>query len=251
MLTGLVSVTFRDLSVDEIIDLCVKTGLDGVEWGSDVHVPVGDLELAREVGKKCSDHGLRVLSYGSYYRGGDICEFHDVLATAKALGAPIIRIWAGYHVTLDDISDQDFATLVSNIKEAARLAKKEGIDLGFEYHRRTLTQTKEGALRLLQAVDMDNVYTYWQPNPDVSFEEQLAEIDLLTPWLAHYHVFAWEAGNVAYPLAHAQEKWRTYIEHGAKSAYPHAMMLEFVKDGREEQFMDDAHTLIHDILRKA
>ncbi len=44
--TGLCSITFRSLSVDAIIELATKARLDGIEWGSDVHVPPGDLELA-------------------------------------------------------------------------------------------------------------------------------------------------------------------------------------------------------------
>ena len=39
---GLCSITFRSLDVATIIDLAVSAGLDGIEWGADVHVPVGD-----------------------------------------------------------------------------------------------------------------------------------------------------------------------------------------------------------------
>lgn len=250
MLTGLTSVTFRDLSVDEIIDLCVNSGLDGIEWGSDVHLPVGDLALANEVADQCAKHGLRILSYGSYYRGGDVEEFYDVLKTAKALKTDMIRIWAGYHVDPDQISDEEFDILVSNVKKAAAAAKEEGICIGFEYHRRTMTQTKEGARRLLNALDLDNIYTYWQPNPDITFEEQLAEIDELQSRLAHYHVFAWEEGNVRYPLSHAIKKWQAYIAHGEKAPYHQkaAAILEFVRGDCTEQCKKDAATLKHDIL---
>lgn len=250
MLTGLTSVTFRDRSVDEIIDLCEKAGLDGIEWGSDVHVPLGNPAFASEVADKCAKRGLRILSYGSYYRGSDVSEFYDVLETAKALKTDMIRIWAGYHVDPDEISDTEFTILADNITKAAMAAKQEGIAIGFEYHRRTMTQNKEGALRLLNAVNLDNVYTYWQPNPDISYEAQLAEIDALQPRLAHYHVFAWEANNVRYPLSHAIAKWKAYLAHGVTAPYHEkaAAILEFVKDDCMAQFMEDAATLKHDIL---
>ena len=48
MLTGgLVSITFRDLEANEIIDLVKKSGLTAIEWGGDVHVPHGDFNRAR------------------------------------------------------------------------------------------------------------------------------------------------------------------------------------------------------------
>ena len=47
--TGLVSITFREKSPEEIVGLVVEAGLDGIEWGGDVHVPHGDLAKAREV----------------------------------------------------------------------------------------------------------------------------------------------------------------------------------------------------------
>ena len=194
MLTGLTSVTFRQLTVDEIIDLTAQAGLDGIEWGGDVHVPPASPELAAQVAEKCRQKGLKVLSYGSYYRGSDPAEFAGVLETAKALGAPVIRIWTGTTAP-HETSDEAFETLAANIRAAAAMAAKEGIQLAFEFHRRTMTQTKEGALRLLEAVPDANVFTYWQPNPDVTFEEQLAEIDAICPRLSHLHVFFWGPGN--------------------------------------------------------
>jgi len=58
--TGLVSVTFRKLSPTQIVNPVSKVGLQGIEWGGDIHVPTGDIYKAREVLKikdnKKSDH---------------------------------------------------------------------------------------------------------------------------------------------------------------------------------------------------
>ena len=43
---GLTSVTFRQLTADQIITLARETGCTGIEWGSDVHVPANRLDLA-------------------------------------------------------------------------------------------------------------------------------------------------------------------------------------------------------------
>ena len=70
--TGLVSVTFRKLSPEEIIKLVSQSGLDGIEWGGDIHVPHGDVKKARDIAQITKDEGLIVASYGSYYSLG--CE---------------------------------------------------------------------------------------------------------------------------------------------------------------------------------
>ena len=66
--TGLLSVTFRSLPFERIIDLTVQAGLDGIEWGGDVHVPPGELKLAERIGQAARGAGLVNFSYGSYWR---------------------------------------------------------------------------------------------------------------------------------------------------------------------------------------
>src|SRR4051812_33893599 len=94
---GLVSVTFRQLSPPQIVDLAHKAQLQTIEWGADIHVPAGDLVRAREVRGMTVDAGLSITSYGSYFRAGedDPADFSPVLESAQALGALSIRIWAG------------------------------------------------------------------------------------------------------------------------------------------------------------
>ncbi|MGC4030327.1 MAG: hypothetical protein QM754_01080 [Tepidisphaeraceae bacterium] len=95
--TGLVSVTFRQRSVAQIISDVAKAGLQAIEWGGDVHVPPGDLPHAAEVRRQTAEAGLAVSSYGSYYNATkDPADLAGrVLATAAELGAPTVRMWAG------------------------------------------------------------------------------------------------------------------------------------------------------------
>ena len=98
MESGIASVSFRSKSVEEIIAASAAAGLDGIEWGSDVHVPAGNITLAREVRRKTEAAGLKVLSYGSYYRLGAQAaedEFSRVLASAAELGVQNVRVWGG------------------------------------------------------------------------------------------------------------------------------------------------------------
>ncbi len=63
--SGLVSVTFRQLTPSAIITLVTRAGLDGIEWGGDVHVPHGDLVRARQVRQQTIQAGLQSAAYGS------------------------------------------------------------------------------------------------------------------------------------------------------------------------------------------
>ena len=83
---GVVSVTFRKKTPEEVIDIVKKAGLTHIEWGGDVHVPHGDVETAKRVGELTRAAGLTVSSYGSYFKDPEAdLQFEDVLASAVAL----------------------------------------------------------------------------------------------------------------------------------------------------------------------
>ena len=131
--TGLCSITFRQLSVEEIIKLVKEASLDGIEWGGDVHVPHGDFKKANEVAANCRDAGIEISSYGSYYRSEakDSPSFRAVAETAKALGAPMIRIWAG-DLGSDNASDADRRKEVDDLIKCAEIASELKVKIGLE-----------------------------------------------------------------------------------------------------------------------
>lgn len=44
---GLVSISFRNRTAEEIIEAVKNAGLNAIEWGGDVHVPHGNVSRAR------------------------------------------------------------------------------------------------------------------------------------------------------------------------------------------------------------
>ena len=152
--TGLVSVTFRQKSVEEIAALTAEAGLSGVEWGGDVHVPPGDREAARRAAQLTRQAGLEVLSYGSYYRCQPGEDFTPVLESALALGAPRIRVWAGTK-PWEEASPQEreaqTAQMVGCVEELAGLALDYGVSLVMEEYDNELSPiaTMEGVRRFL------------------------------------------------------------------------------------------------------
>jgi len=255
--TGLVSITFRQLSPREIIALVAQAGLAGIEWGGDIHVPHGNVAVAREVHQMTADAGLKVAAYGSYYRAGcsgeGLPNFDAVLDTAVALGAPLIRLWSGNQPSAK--ADTKWrAHVVKDTQRAADMAASEGLDISFEYHGGTLTDRPESALDFLTAVDRPNVKAYWQPDVGVTAADRVAALDAVLPWVSNIHVFQWElvdAAVVRFPLAKGADEWHTYLSMLAATGRDHYSLIEFVEDNRPEQFLDDARALKSMIARAA
>ncbi len=161
--TGLVSVTFRKLTASAVINMVKEAGLDGIEWGGDIHVPPEDLENAARVRRQTLDAGLKIAAYGSYYRlGANQASFGPILETALALEATTIRVWAG---TVGSVNAGAAAWqgVISDGEKIADMAATAGVSISLEFHPDTLTDTPQSTLRLLRAIDRPNVFSYWQP----------------------------------------------------------------------------------------
>jgi sugar phosphate isomerase/epimerase len=242
--TGLVSITFRQLTPKEIVALVKQSGLQGIEWGGDVHVPHGNIKCAGEILKMTEDSGLRVASYGSYYEVGceeDTNAFGHILETAVALHAPNIRVWAGDKGS-KEADEAWWNKVVDESRRIAATAEKAGITVSFEYHGGTLTDSFESAYRLLKDIGSENIRSYWQPLDGIDFKERLHELEQIMPWLSNIHAYSWESRN-RLPLADKAEDWRKYLEAAKKAKGDLYCLLEHMKDDSPDQFLRDAETL--------
>lgn len=248
MKTGLASVTFRKLAPAEIVKLAAQAGLDGIEWGGDAHVPPGDLEAARTVRDMTARAGLAVASYGSYYRAGKSAGeglvFETVLATARALGAPIVRAWAGTQASAE-VSPESRAALAAELRRLGDAARAEGILVALEFHSRTLTDTAESAAQLMRETEHPHVRLYWQPPVGRAGDECCADLRRLAGYLTHLHVQSHDPiSRARQSLAAGAPAWRRYLEIAAASpAARHYALLEFVAGGTMQQFLEDAAVL--------
>ena len=250
--TGLVSVSFREVSPEAIIELCVTNGLQGIEWGGDIHVPAGDVARAREVGELTRQAGLEVMAYGSYYRVGTYGEeaetqFAAVLASTKALRTPRIRVWAG-KTSPEETDEARYAAIVADTKRICDAAAGDGIEIVFECHNGTLTQEYHTTLRYLKDVDRPNAKMYWQPNQFRDEAYNLEALSALMPWVTNLHTFHW-IGKEKFPLRQGSAIWRRYLDvvRSAQTddAVPreHGFLLEFMPDGRPESLPEEAAAL--------
>jgi sugar phosphate isomerase/epimerase len=243
--TGLLSVTFRRLPAERVVELAAEAGLDALEWGGDVHVPPGDPQRAEAVRRMTLDAGLAVAAYGSYYRVGvgeqPAGTFEGVLETALALGAPTIRVWAG-NVGSQAADAGVRARVVEESRRIAELAARAGVSISYEYHDNTLTDTAESAVRLLEEVGHPNVYTLWQPTIGAAVEDNVLALRRIRHRLANVHVFHWE-GREHMPLSAGRDAWRRYLAEIAAVPGDRYVMLEFVRNGDPAQFREDAAEL--------
>ncbi|MFB9907046.1 sugar phosphate isomerase/epimerase family protein [Allokutzneria oryzae] len=242
---GLVSVTFRQLSVPEIVRLTADTGLKAVTWGGDVHVPVGDLAAAERARTLTADAGLVVEGYGSYYKAGDSdpASFADALRTAVALGAPTIRVWAGVAGSAD-IDPRQRDAVTEDLRRCAELAAVHGVRVAVEYHVETLTDDIDSATRLFD--DVDALVPYWQPKETPEVDACLKEVRSLLPRLRTVHAFSWgpDGFTERLPLAARADLWRPVLAELGSDDQDRFVLLEFVVEDSLEAFRADASALL-------
>ncbi len=245
---GLVTITFRKLTPQQVVDSAAAAGLAGIEWGGDVHVPHGNLARAAEVRKLTADAGLTVTAYGSYYMAGvsenEGLAFEQVLDTARELGAPLIRVWAGKKGSAE-IDAACRASVVADCQRVAALAAQAGIVVASEYHGGTLTDTDVSTAAFLSEVPHDNFRSYWQPRSGISVPQSIKGLQEVLPRLAHLHVFHWWPDHShRRPLAEGSDGWLRYLKLAATIPGDRFAMLEFVPHDDPAILATEAATLI-------
>ncbi len=256
---GLVSVSFRQLTPEEILVRMTACGLDSIEWGGDVHVPAGDIATATRVRALSEAARVRIHAYGSYYRIGasDPADFAAVAASAEALDAPIIRVWA-YTQNRPAVDHDTYARIVSDARRICDTAPDRLICM--ECHHGTLTEDYTTALDFIRAVARPNLRTYFQPNQFRDLAYNLAAARALAHLCHGVHTFSW-SGNQKFPLDTPPHDayWAAYIAaireplresqreparpaHSAPDPAPE-FLLEFMHDGRPESLPAAAATL--------
>ncbi len=237
MKNGLVSVSFRDKTPEEIAAAAGSCGLYYIEWGGDIHLPPGDVKRAEKMAALSEKNGLCPLSYGSYYKLGTGSRFEPVLLTASALGAGIIRIWGGERPSAE-LSRAERLQLAKEASVCAAMALKQGITVALECHAGTVTDSYESAVDFLKTVGAENFKTYWQPDHRRDIEYNKDAIVALGPYICAVHVFNWDNGR-RFPLSAGSKSWRQYL-----SLLPKApLLLEFMPNDSLDELSSEAAAL--------
>lgn len=235
---GLVSISFRHLTPEQVLMHSVKSGIGYIEWGSDSHLPETDLENAKKIAEMTRQNGIEMVSYGSYYKLGKGMDIVPYLETAKVLGVKIIRIWAGFRGS-EKVTAEERAALVQEAKDICKVAQSYDLTLCFEYHPNTLTDNYRSALQLMQEVNLPNCRLYWQPNFKKSQEENVAALKAVLPYVDIIHVFYWSAQMDQLPLAGGLSVWKEFLQI-AKEKDHIQYLLEFVPEDHEKHLPEES-----------
>ena len=91
----------------------------------------------------------------------------------------------------------------------------------------------------MKEIDSPNFRMYWQPNPDISLEDNLDYIRTLDPYITHIHVFNWTADQ-RHPLYTGIDTWKNYL---SELSGDHHLLLEFMPDDRIQSLESEAGAL--------
>ena len=238
--TGLVSISFRNLSAEEIIRLTKESGLAAIEWGSDVHAQKDDIRELWRIREQMDNAGLYTSSYGTYFRVGENSpdELCDYLSAANILGTKILRLWCG-RKNYEDMTEAERQWIIEESKRAADIAERAGVTFCMECHNNTFTSCSEGALRLMNSVNSGAFGMYWQPSRLINQKANLDYASAISPYARNIHVFNWsEHGR--HPLSSGLDVWGKYVSHFDGTQH---LLLEFMPDNSAESLLGEAMAL--------
>ena len=237
---GVVSVSFRQLSVDEVIRYTKEAGLDQIEWGGDVHAPYNDPERIAYIAKAQAAAGISCPSYGTYFKLGvdDTELLHGYAEAARALGTKILRLWCG-NKNYTDLTPEEREFMISECKKAARIAEEEGVILCMECHQKSFTNVLEGALDLMRSVNSPAFRMYWQPSTTAPVEDNIKYARGIKDYVDTIHVFYYKDGKKAY-LKDGAEEWKRYLSEFENDK---KLLLEFMPDGSPDSLRGEAAAL--------
>lgn len=237
---GLVSVSFRNKTPEEILSAVMTARLTCVEWGSDVHAPKDNYQKLKEIAELQKKYDIECCSYGTYFRLGvtPIEELQNYINAAEILGTDILRLWCG-NKDASFYTESEKQELFDVCRTAANIAVKNGVTLCMECHGGTYTSNIFSALELMRAVDNKSFRMYWQPNQFATKDDNLFYAEKIVPYTEHIHVFNWDENN-KYPLEKSVDVWQAYLE---KLGNDRTFLLEFMPDDKLETLKIEADSL--------
>lgn len=237
---GLVSVSFRQHSPKEILEVTRSAGLSCIEWGSDIHAPCHDTERLKEIAALQKEYGIVCSSYGTYFRLGEtpIEELETYIQAAKILGTDLLRLWCGVK-SGKDMTKEERNALWDICRMAAKIAEANGVTLCLECHKGTFTESPDDAVWLMETVNSPHFRMYWQPFQWQNVDENIINAKKIAPYAEHIHVFNWK-GDKKFSLCEAEGEWRRYL---CEFSSPRTLLLEFMPNGTTEELCAEASAL--------
>ncbi len=238
---GVASVTFRNKTISEVVEIAKNAGVEFIEWGGDVHVKtLDDAKLAK---KLCDENNIKISSYGSYYRTGSsaVAEWEDVCRISSEMGAFSVRIWLG-NKNSEDFTESEYNELFEEMKFLCRKAKEYNLLVCPECHDNTFNNNTGAILKLKNDLNCDNFKTYFQSRY-LRFDYDINRIEKTFDFIENFHV--------SYRDLKREQRFKkndkNYLDKLIKKFillnFSGIVIVEFTEGSKEKNFIKDVRKL--------
>lgn len=238
---GVASVTFRNKTIEEIVEICQREQVEFIEWGSDVHVKtLSDAKKAKEL---CDSAGIKISSYGSYYSVGskDYDSFKRLCENAKAMNAASIRVWLGKKDS-EKTTEKEYENILEDCKTICQLTRENGIIVSPECHDNTFNNNTDAILRFIGDLDCENFRTYFQSRY-FRMEYDLDRIDRTFDYILNMHVSYSDLKKEQMFRKKDKNYLDTLLKKMLSKSFEGLVILEFTQNSSEKAFAEDIRKL--------
>lgn len=238
---GAASVTFRNKSIEEIVEICRKNQVEYIEWGADVHVKtIDDAKKARSL---CDDAGIIISSYGSYYSVGNNNhkEWITLCENAAIMGASSIRVWLGKKDS-EKTTDEEYNEIITDCKALCDIAAEYNIIVSPECHDNTFNNNTDAILRFISDLNRQNFRTYFQSRY-FRMEYDLDRIDRTYQHILNMHVSYSDLKREQLLRKKDKNYLDTLLRKMISKNFQGIVILEFTENSSEEAFAEDIKKL--------
>lgn len=238
---GLCSVTFRKMSAEKVVEIAKKAGVGYIEWGGDIHVT--NMEEARIVKSVCDNEGIKICSYGSYYRVGcaDKSKWEEICRIAKTMGASSVRVWLGTKDS-EETTQTEYNRILEDLKSMCRVAQKYKLSVCPECHDNTYNNNTDAFLKIRNELSADNFKTYFQSRY-FRFDYDIDRIERTFDFIENVHVSYRDLAKEQ----RFRKKDRHYLDKLLKKLlqmdFSGIVLVEFTKGSKEKNFIKDINKL--------
>ena len=238
---GVASVTFRNKTISEVVQIAEKADVRYIEWGADVHVRT--IDDAKKAKVLCDEKGIKISSYGSYYRAGacDKDKWEEICRIAEIMSASSVRVWLSDKDS-EKTRDEEYKTLLEDLKSMCSVAEKYNLLVCPECHDNTFNNNTDAIIRLKNDLNKENFRTYFQSRY-FRFDYDMDRIDRTFDFTENVHV----SYRDLIREQRFRKKDKKYIDKILQKLmsknFDGIVIVEFTKDSEEKSFIKDVQKL--------
>ncbi len=179
-------VQYPNVPSADLLLLAKEAGAAGIEWDDVTHLHPGHTHEATQAYWDAVHEKLESVSLTSHYTLGnkrDIQElFMPVMDCAFALHASVVRL----NPSSTPSAQADYSVFnvaAQELRTICDMANVFDMEIHVNCRPGTLTDTPEGVQKLIKMANCRNCKCAWQPDPSVSDQENLKNLQLLKEYL--------------------------------------------------------------------